>query len=207
MLTPRDDEAWLAALRGADDVAVGDLHAYLVRVLAKVLQRAGGVSDDDLHDFAQDAIERILANLHAFRGDAAFTTWATAIATRVAFTALRRRSAQEDGRRRFEEVRRAAEAASVARPHLPGETAEARDRLLAALREAIATSLSARQRVAVLAELRGLPTVDIAARLDTNTNALYKLTHDARRKLRAALTAAGFTPDVVHDILAEPAER
>ena len=48
------------------------------------------------------------------------------------------------------------------------------------------------QRVAVVGELRGLPTSEIAARLGTNRNALYKLHHDARRKLRDGLVAAGY---------------
>jgi len=69
-----------------------------------------------------------------------------------------------------------------------------------ALRHAIATQLSERQRVAILAELRGVPTVEIAERLGSNQNALYKLTHDARKKLRTALVADGFTAESLHGL-------
>ena len=57
----------------------------------------------------------------------------------------------------------------------------------------IAEDLTERQRTAILAELRGVPTIEIAERMGTNQNALYKLVHDARKKLRRALLDAGFS--------------
>ena len=51
----------------------------------------------------------------------------------------------------------------------------------------------------IVAELQGIPTIEIAEHLGTNQNALYKLGHDARRKLRAALNDAGFTGEHIHD--------
>ena len=71
------------------------------------------------------------------------------------------------------------------------------EHLFAALDVAIHTRLSERQRTAVLAELHGLPTVEIAARLETNQNALYKLVHDARKKLRTALQDQGFDAEAL----------
>ena len=37
-----------------------------------------------------------------------------------------------------------------------------------------------------------MPQDEIARQLGSNRNAVYKLTHDARRKLRAGLESAGF---------------
>jgi RNA polymerase sigma-70 factor (ECF subfamily) len=68
--------------------------------------------------------------------------------------------------------------------------------LLDAVREGIRTALTPRQRqVLVAAVLEGVPIDVLAERLDSNRNALYKLLHDARRRLRAYVAAAGF-PEV-----------
>jgi RNA polymerase sigma-70 factor (ECF subfamily) len=139
-------------------------------------------------ELVQDTMVRIVESLARFRGDSAFTTWAAGIGTRVLFTELRRRRTRERRRDPFDEA--LADSRELGAP--APDAAASRNELLAALERAIATSLSERQRAAILAELRGVPTVEIAERLGTNPNALYKLTHDARRKLRRALADEGF---------------
>jgi DNA-directed RNA polymerase specialized sigma24 family protein len=65
--------------------------------------------------------------------------------------------------------------------------------LLAAVREGIRTALTSRQReVLVAAVLGGVPIDVLAERLDSNRNAVYKVLHDARRRLRDHVAAAGF---------------
>ena len=49
--------------------------------------------------------------------------------------------------------------------------------------------------LALTAELNEMPQDEIARYLGSNRNALYKLTHDARRRLRQGLEAAGFTAE------------
>jgi hypothetical protein len=45
-----------------------------------------------------------------------------------------------------------------------------------------------------------VPQAELAARLGLNRNALYKLGHDARQKLKRGLLAAGVTEDDVRDV-------
>jgi RNA polymerase sigma-70 factor (ECF subfamily) len=62
-----------------------------------------------------------------------------------------------------------------------------------ALGEEIERSLSPRQReVLVAVTLNGVPIDVLAQRLETTRGALYKMLHDARRKLRDSLSARGF---------------
>ena len=61
------------------------------------------------------------------------------------------------------------------------------------MQSSIEHDLTEKQRTALLAELKGMPQDEIARQLGSNRNAIYKLTHDARKKLRAALEAAGYT--------------
>lgn len=195
-LRHRTNDEWLAALEGGDAesvAALAELHAYLLRVLRKVFRSDSGLSDHDLSDLVQEASLRLIEYRHTFRAESSFPTWATAVATRVAFTELRKRRVRERGATEFEEIRRAA----LERPDVTD--VEEKRELLGALGEAIERELTDRQRIAILAELRGVPTVEIAARLETNSNALYKLVHDARRKLRDALIARGYSAEFIRD--------
>jgi len=60
-------------------------------------------------------------------------------------------------------------------------------------RRAIDTGLTPKQREAIQAELGGAPPEEIATRLGTNRNALYKLDYDARVRLKQAILAAGWS--------------
>ena len=77
----------------------------------------------------------------------------------------------------------------------PAQESEWRD-LLAAVRRAVDTELTPRQReVFVAVALNDVPADALAIKLGSNRNALYKMMFDARRKLRAALVADGYLPD------------
>jgi RNA polymerase sigma-70 factor (ECF subfamily) len=45
--------------------------------------------------------------------------------------------------------------------------------------------------------LEGMPIAEVARRMGTNQNALYKLLHDARRKLKLRMEAVGLPPQEV----------
>lgn len=70
--------------------------------------------------------------------------------------------------------------------------------LLAALKTAMRTDLSAHQReVLVAVALNDVPIDVLATRLGRSRGAIYKTIHDARRNLRAAIAARGIDPDDV----------
>lgn len=189
-MTDRTNPEWIAALTAGEPAAVADLRGYLHRGLVKVLT---GRADPSLaEDFAQEAVLKVLGGLAGFRGDSRFLTWALAVGTRVAFSELRKaryRDVSLDG---------TVEPAAPPPPSAAGE----RDAVLEALRRLIDTSLTDRQRALIQGELAGVPQVVLAERLGTNRNALYKLGHDARMKLKRELEARGFTADDVRAALA-----
>ena len=43
----------------------------------------------------------------------------------------------------------------------------------------------------------GMPLEEVARRMDTNRNALYKLIHDARKRLSKRMAKEGVTPEEV----------
>ncbi|HKC78273.1 MAG TPA: sigma-70 family RNA polymerase sigma factor, partial [Gaiellaceae bacterium] len=74
----------------------------------------------------------------------------------------------------------------------PEDDAE-NEELLEAVREGIRTALTPRQReVLVSTVLEGVPIDVLAERMGSNRNALYKVLHDARGRLREHVAAAGF---------------
>jgi RNA polymerase sigma-70 factor (ECF subfamily) len=191
----RTNEQWLAELRGSNpDEALADLYDLLVRGLSAALGgRADGV-DASIGDFAQEALIKIVSNLDSFRGESRFTTWAQKIAMNVALTELKRRRWRDVSLQDLLD-RRTATGRGLADPQLSPDQVAFRNMVLAKLRGAIDEELTDRQREAVVAViLEGMPISEVARRMGTNQNALYKLLYDARKKLKLRMEAAGLSP-------------
>jgi RNA polymerase sigma-70 factor (ECF subfamily) len=199
-LTPTAMDAesaeWLKALQGREkDRAVAELHELLLRIARREVHRrntAGQITgpelDDVAHQAAADALILVTKKLEQFRGESRFTTWAYKFVIFEVSTKLARhfwrssRASDHDT-----EWDRLPDRFGVT----PSEQAEAQE-LLAALRRAVETCLTDRQRqvfVAIIVE--GMPLDALVAEMGTNRNAVYKIMFDARRKLRSELVASG----------------
>jgi RNA polymerase sigma-70 factor (ECF subfamily) len=173
----RSCDAWLSELNDSGrrrDRAVADLHDFLKRSLARAF--AGKLSEQDLDDLTQESVLRIHERLGSFEQRSRFTTWATAIAVNIAYSALRQR------RHRHVSLEDAMQAGASALSHEPPQQAELDREAL--LREGIQQALTQRQRDALLAFLGGLPLAEIARRTQMKQGAVYKLLHDARQRLK-----------------------
>jgi len=200
-MAERTNQEWLVELRGpGQEDALVDLHTLLVRGLRYGLADRFSVTEADLEDFAQDALLKILAGLDSFRGESRFTTWAHKIATHVAFTELRRRRWQDvslqDLIARYDEGDFTP--AALTDPAFSPEQRVTQQMLVAMVQRFIAEELTDRQRQAMVATvIGGMPLGEVAHRMGTNRNALYKLLHDARQRLKKRLLATGLSPQSV----------
>jgi RNA polymerase sigma-70 factor (ECF subfamily) len=190
----RDNAEWVRAI--GDDGAEGeaarrDLREVLVAGLFGVLT-ARGTDTDLCEDFAQEALLRVRERLDGFRGESRFTTWALSIATRIAFDELRHRRWRDVS---FDAMVDGARSPLVFEPRVEAtqEQTLVRERVLRALRDVIEGMLTDKQRAVLAAELEGMPHVEIARRLGMKQNALYKLSHDARKRVKAHLEALGIS--------------
>ena len=186
----------LAAAGPAREAALARLHATLLRIAQREVRRraprlriAGPEAEDLAYQAAADALMAITGKLGQFRGESRFTTWAyrfviLEVSAKIGRHFWRRPDVPLDaedwdrlpGRFGFE----------------PARVSEWRD-LLAGLRRAVETELTARQReVFVAIVLHDVPLDAVARRLGSTRNAVYKMMFDARRKLRAALAADGY---------------
>jgi RNA polymerase sigma-70 factor, ECF subfamily len=209
----RTNAEWLIALKAdgqPQTAALSDLRAYLLRAARYALSRhrnalrLAPVDVDQLaEDSAQEALASLLERLHEFRGESRFTTWAYKFAIHAALVAARReRRVPLDRLLDTPDLVARLGTASGAlhdpqRRALQGE-------MLAALREAIEAHLTPRQRQALTAIVfDDVPLDELARHWRSNRNALYKLLHDARRKLKAALRTRGFDAKEMLDAFTE----
>jgi RNA polymerase sigma-70 factor, ECF subfamily len=194
----RTNEQWLMELRGANpDEALADLYDLLVRGLRAAFGGYGGGIEANFGDFAQEALIRITGNLDSFRGESRFTTWAQKIAMNVALTELKRRRWSDVSLQDLFARREAADR-GPADTQLTPEQLTLQNMVLGELRRIVDEELTDRQREAVVAVLlEGMPVSEVAKRMGTNQNALYKLLHDARKRLKKRMEAAGLSPQEV----------
>ncbi len=191
----RSNDEWLSALRGfGRDEALADLRVVLVRGLGAALgdrTKGAGLSAEDC---AQEALIKILANLDSFRGEGRFTVWAHKIAVRTAFAEMRRRKWRDVS---LEETIGRHEGTAPADPSSDPERAATRAAIMGQFRRLIDEELTDKQRGALLAALGEMPLEEIAWRMGTNRNALYKLLHDARKRLKRRMLAEKLSPQDV----------
>jgi RNA polymerase sigma-70 factor, ECF subfamily len=153
------------------------------------LRITGPELDDLAYQAAADALVAITRKLGQFRGDSRFTTWAYKFVIFEVSDKIGRHFWRNPGvRLEAEEWDRLPDRFGFE----PAREAEWRD-LLAALRRAVDTELSQRQRqVFVAIVIHAVPLDALVVQLGSSRGAIYKMMFDARRKLRAALTANGY---------------
>ena len=184
----RDNQRWLGELRseGATlNVALTDLRDVLSGHLRRVFKSRPGFVDSMLDDLLQESLIRILKSLKQFQDRSQFVTWATAIAIRVGMTELRRR--------RWQDVSLDTLIADTGFEPASDEPAGSEPPpIVAAMYRVIEANLTEKQRTVLLAEIKGMAQEAIAHQMGSNRNAVYKLSHDARRRLKQGLEQAGF---------------
>ncbi len=199
-MVERTNREWLMDLRGPRQrEALAELRRLLVRGLRYGLGHRADVTETDLDDFVQEALLKILDRLDSFRRENRFTTWAHKIAIHQAFTELRRRHWRDVSIQDLEARYREDSTPPALTDPSPSPEQQVTQRMLMDLiRRLIAEELTERQRRAMMAVmLGGMPLEEVARRMGTNRNALYKLLHDARQRLKKRLLGSGISPQQV----------
>jgi RNA polymerase sigma-70 factor (ECF subfamily) len=208
-IVERTNAQWLQDLQATDEQQSAAIEALRYHVRRSILyyltqERSDlrGLSYQELErmadDLAQDATLRVINNIGMFRGESKFTTWANRIAIRLAISDLRRARYKDFS---LETITADGELHPVNatlnnNTPLSPETSVERDDVLRRIDSAMKDALTDRQYQAIQAvALRGVPMDLVAEQMGTNRNALYKLLHDARRKLRAYLEEQGLSMD------------
>jgi RNA polymerase sigma-70 factor, ECF subfamily len=207
MLRTRSNKNWLYDLRASGSVqeaAIGDLREILLRAALYFFSRnlsdfQGQTREEIMHraeDCAQEATISVLNHLSDFRGDSKFTTWAYKFAINISLMAARRERwkgvpldalASSDEGNFLDSLMQ--EVSDVVTPEKSALQVEVQT----ILQDVIEQDLTDKQRrVLVLMVLDEVLLDEVVRHLGTNRNAVYKMLHDARRKLKNGLKEHGF---------------
>ncbi len=202
----RTNEQWLTELQADHpdhETAVSDLYQILVNGLQRGLlgqvQTSALEFDALAEDFAQEALLKILDKLDTFAGLAKFTTWAHKIAVSVALTELRRKRWQDNSLNTMTETESGDYTPSFMADDAPQpDNATERAEMLSYIDRIINEDLTEKQRTAIVSSIiEEKSTNQIAEMMDMKPNAVYKLLHDARSRLKKSLERDGHSPSEI----------
>jgi RNA polymerase sigma-70 factor, ECF subfamily len=207
MANTRTNQEWLRDLSASgptQEAAIADLRDLLLRAALYFFSRNlgdfKGMDREEIlqraEDCAQDALIAVMNHLSDFRGDSKFSTWAYKFAINIAMMAARRE--------RWKGVS-LDELASSSKSHFSewimqdksdGATPEQsamQTEAQSVIQDVIERDLTEKQRqVLFMMVFNEVPMDEVVRHLGANRNAIYKMLHDARRKLKSGLEARGF---------------
>ena len=206
MVKTRTNQEWLQELTESgsiQDAAIVDLRELLLRAALYFFSRNlgdfQGLGGDEIlqraEDCAQDALIAVLDHLNDFRGDSKFTTWAYKFAINIAMVKARGERwkrvsldelATDDGISLNKLLQDISDV-------IPPEQSALQSEVKRIIQDVISNDLTGKQRqVLVLTLIHEVPLDEVVRYVGSNRNAVYKLLHDARRKLKSNLAAHGF---------------
>ena len=215
----RTNEEWLSDLNTSgeiQEVAIADLRDLLLRASLFFFNRNlgdfGGMNRTEIlqsaEDCAQDALIAVMSHLPDFRGDSKFTTWAYKFAINIALMTSRRERWKGKSLDQLSFSTNGLlfewELPDRSSGLIPDRSA-IRDEISEIIRTVIEHELTAKQReVLIMMVFHEVPMDEVVQRLGTNRNAIYKMLHDARRKLKSGLRARGFEVGEMLALFSEP---
>src|SRR6056297_3784302 len=199
------NEEWISAIKPPpEDAAILQLRTFLVKGLKASLHK---YVDRDLNDFvediAQDSLLKILDKYDTFRGDSKFTTWAMKIAVREGYSELRKKRYKDISLEQYSNYdpddREAVEIEhEQAGPDRITHESMMVQKIMKMMEEELTDK---QQKVIQHLMIDQIPMTVVAEMLDSNRNAIYKLVHDARLKLKNRLEIEGIDPEeILHQL-------
>lgn len=172
------------------DEALEQLREILFRSLRKSF--SGKMNREVLEDLTQDSLVRILEQKKSFKGQSRFLTWAVKVAVNLTLTELRRKRWQDVSMEDLVLESPLFDTERMNPFYLSPEKKAMRRLLVDMVNRMMKEELSEKQQTALrLVFIYGMPFEEAALRMGTNRNALYKLLHDARKRLKEAMEKEG----------------
>lgn len=210
----RTNPEWLNSLSGRDSgqtEALEDLRGLLLRAALYTLvthhQDVSGLEERErlalAEDCAQEALLAVLGKLDEFRGDSKFTTWAYKFGINIALTHARRERWKRVSLDALAEDEHALDwfQRQEGFQTADSEAAALQSEVSDVIKAVIRNDLTDRQRqVLKWIAFDDVPMDVVVDRLETNRNAVYKLLHDARLKVKRRLAERGYKVEEVYQL-------
>lgn len=193
---------WVENLKSEShqEEAIGKLREVLLRGLKGAFVRRGQ-DEAFCEDMCQESLIRIMKNIDSFEGRSKFTTWAISIAIRVGISELRRRHHKDVSLEAITAGNDMKIELAIAEDDASGNSMD-QIAILQLLSDLIENQLTDKQRTVVRALLGGMPVEEIARRTDSNRNAVYKLFHDAKQRLKSGFESSKFSLSDIESVFA-----
>jgi len=213
MSVDRSNQEWLHDLSSSgvsQSAAIEELGSALLRAALYTFQKQLGnlaqFSQLEIQqlaeDCAQEAVLSILKHLPEFRGESRFLTWAYKFAVNISLTAARREQWKGKSLDDLEDFpvynqKPMRENPLKSDPELAAMSGE----IWNVLRTIIRDELTEKQKLVLKWMVFDEVPMDVVVQhLGTNRNAVYKLLHDARARLKKSLLAQGLRVDESIDL-------
>jgi len=203
----RSNQEWIDQLQAGGEqqaAALEDLRGLIMRWLPRTIEEKLDPSRPEAEALAEEIVQetliRIVSHLNTYEGRSQFTTWANKIAVRAALTELRRARWRDVAL--FENRQDEGDDSQIYEK--PDGKATPEERFIRAqmmnrVNRILMEEMTDKQRQVLEAVMDGVPLEEAAHRMNTNRNALYKMLHDARLRLKKRMEREGLTPQ---DVLA-----
>lgn len=199
--TEYTNEEWIEALTPPpDEAAIQQLRVHLVRGLRASLYK---YVDRDLdafcEDIAQDSVLKILDKYGTFRGESKFTTWAMKVSVREAYSELRKKRYKDISLEQYSQHDPDEKEAVEIEHDQPGPDQITHEsmvvqQVMKIMKEELTEK---QQKVLQLLMIDQIPITVVSEMMDSNRNAVYKLVHDARLKLKNRMEVEGIDPEEI----------
>lgn len=193
------NDEWVQALSPPpEEEAINQLRNYLVKGLKKALYKN---IDRDLgqfvEDITQDSLLKILDNVDSFRGESRFTTWAMKIAIREGYTELRKKRYQDISLQDYSHFDPEEKSAvEIKEEQAEPDQITHESMMVQKVMKIMDEELTEKQKKVIeYLMIEQIPMTVVAERMGSNRNAIYKLVHDARVKLKNRLEVEGINPE------------
>lgn len=195
------NEEWISAIEPPpDEAAIQQLRNFLIKGLKASLYK---YVDRDLNDFvediAQDSILKILDKYDTFRGDSKFTTWAMKVAVREGYSELRKKKYEDISLEQYSSYDPdEKDAVEIEQNQAGPDQVTHESMLVEKVMTIMEEELTEKQKKVIqLLMVEQIPMTVVAEKMDSNRNAIYKLVHDARMKLKNRLEVEGINPEEI----------
>lgn len=198
----RTNSEWVQDLKSSGlekEIALSDLREQIIKVLPHGLSQWINASsphfDQLIEETAQESLLRVLDRLDSFEGRSQFMTWVYTISVRIALTELRRKRWKNVSLEMMVTQDDQDLSETMFRDEKPGPMVMAeQNEMINQLNSMMEEELTDYQRKALqYVGIMEMPMDQAAELLGTNRNALYKLLHDARIRLKRRLARDGLS--------------
>ncbi len=202
VLRKRNNKEWIEKLKLSSpncDEVISDLRDLLTKGLKAALLNRYNIDTDLIEDFVQEATLKIIDKLDTFRGESQFITWATRISINIALSQHRKKQWQDYSLENIDTTVNFTNFLNLNQKEFNPEKVFVQSQLIENINQAINEDLTEHQKKTFYSLImNNMPLDEIARRLGTNKNAIYKTMHDIRKTLKNSLLKLGLT---VNEIL------